>query len=266
MLLACAVIYAQDKTDWNIKFYHELVGREAFIYADNEEFAPMSAEFKFTLENMKTSLPDNSTVIIPASTKKFLVSKLTPINPRGSFAFKYAMGINIGNTLQKEFDRNFIYELPFEKGKKHKIYQGYHGKFSHQEILALDFDLDEGDKIFAARGGTVVEMVEHHNRSCPSLSCAKYNNKIVILHSDGTFADYSHLKINGSLVEKGDEVKQGQLIGYSGSTGYASGPHLHFGVYIPRISGSRDYIRTIFKTSANVPEELEEGRSYLKNY
>ncbi len=266
LLMAFAFISAQESTDWNIRFYHELVGREAFVYADNNEFAPMSAEFKFTLENMTTSLPDGSTVIVPPLAEKFLITKFTPVKSGASFAFKYSMGINIGNTLQQEFDKDHVYQLPFAKGKTHRIFQGYNGKFSHQNTLALDFDLKQGDPVHAARSGTVVEMVQHHNKSCPQLNCAKYNNKIVVLHSDGTFADYSHLKLNGSLVKKGEKISAGQLIGYSGSTGYATGPHLHFGVYLPRINGSRDYIETKFKTASSSAEVLAEGRSYHRNY
>ena len=264
LLLAFAVFPAQEKTDWEIRFYHEMQGRQAFVYADNNEYAPMAAEFKFTLTNMTTSLKDGSTVIIPPQSKKVLITQFTPIKSATSFAFKYSMGINIGNTLQREYDGDYIYQLPFAPGKSQKIFQGYHGKFSHQNVKALDFDLKEGDEIYAARGGIVVEMVEHHNKSCPQLNCAKYNNKIVVMHDDGTFADYSHLKLNGSLVEKGDLVKVGQLIGYSGSTGYATGPHLHFGVYLPKIDGSRDYIETKFKTVASPAELLIEGRTYQR--
>ena len=54
------------------------------------------------------------------------------------------------------------------------------------------------------------------------------NNKIVIKHDDGTFAQYMHLTQNGALVEIGEEISQGDLIGSSGNTGLAGFPHLHF--------------------------------------
>ena len=55
-----------------------------------------------------------------------------------------------------------------------------------------------------------------------------YGNFIKIYHGDGTIGSYVHLKRNGSIVEKGDKIEKGQLIGFSGNTGWSSGPHLHF--------------------------------------
>ena len=86
------------------------------------------------------------------------------------------------------------------------------------------------------------------------------------MHSDGTFGDYAHLKYKGTVVKKGDFVEKDQLIGYSGSTGFSTGPHLHFAVFINRIDGKRTYIETKFKTSESKAILLEEGKSYTKNY
>ena len=112
----------------------------------------------------------------------------------------------------------------------------------------------------------MVEVINSNNQNCADISCAKYNNKILILHNDGTFADYSHLKYNGAVVKKGEVVKKGQLIGYSGETGFSSGPHLHFAVFINRLDGERTFIKTLFKTSESNGTYLEEGKSYTKIY
>jgi murein DD-endopeptidase MepM/ murein hydrolase activator NlpD len=57
-----------------------------------------------------------------------------------------------------------------------------------------------------------------------------YGKKIVIYHNDKFTTVYGHL--DEILVNVGDTVKQGQIIGKMGSTGHSTGPHLHYEVYV----------------------------------
>lgn len=57
-------------------------------------------------------------------------------------------------------------------------------------------------------------------------------NSIRILHTDGSMAVYAHLEEDKAQVYPGLKVAAGQLIGYSGNTGFTSGPHLHFAIQI----------------------------------
>jgi murein DD-endopeptidase MepM/ murein hydrolase activator NlpD len=257
-------LFSQQK--WNLRFYNEINNREISIFADNEEPMQMSTQFKFQLANLSSTLSNDEIVVIPAKTKRFLISVLKEIKPNTANSFTYTNAYNFGNALQENFDNDYIYSLPYEKGETQSIFQGYDGKFSHQNELALDFDLKIGSPILAAREGIVVEVINNNTQNCPDISCAKYNNRIFIMHSDGTFADYSHLKYHGAIIKKGEFVKKDQVLGYSGSTGFASGPHLHFAVFINRIDGIRTFIETKFKTSESEGTLLEEGKSYTKNY
>lgn len=227
---------------------------------------PISTEFTIVTENMVSSLPSGKTVVLPPKSSRIEIARIKKIDPYKSNKFSYQMMTNFGNVLLTDFDEDYVYDLPFPKGKTYKIYQGYHGKSTHKDADALDFSLQTGDQVMAAREGLVVYTVENNDRGCPSRSCAQFANTILIMHSDGSFAEYTHLRLNGAQVEVGQQVKKGQLIGFSGNTGYSSGPHLHFSVFHNRIDGKRSYIRTKFRTSTSPAELLKEHGFYTRNY
>ncbi len=90
---------------------------------------------------------------------------------------------------------------------------------------AIDFGISLGTPIRAARGGVIL------GTGNTDLACkyASYGKWIFIKHDNGLSTLYAHLSVIN--VSSGQTVGMGQVIGYSGSTGYATGPHLHFGVY-----------------------------------
>ena len=117
------------------------------------------------------------------------------------------------------------------------------GAGTHQGI---DYVLDEGDPVYAAADGEISSITRDDSNGL----------MLVLKHSDGIETRYahlskiqivSHIKIEGgmmtvnntyNLITDGDhsnqkisgKVNRGQLIGYAGSTGRATGPHLHFEV------------------------------------
>jgi murein DD-endopeptidase MepM/ murein hydrolase activator NlpD len=153
-----------------------------------------------------------------------------------------------GSSVTKNID-SYIYDLPFEKGARHRIVQGYGGLFSHKHIAALDFDMPEGTAVLAAREGIIYAYKDDSNEGGPFPSYEKKANFIIVKHNDGSFGCYWHLKKNGVAVKKG-AVSKGQLIGYSGSTGFTLFPHLHFSVKRKLNYEKDSFVRTKFKTTA----------------
>lgn len=99
--------------------------------------------------------------------------------------------------------------------------QGLHG------YNAIDFGAPAGTAIIAAAGG---EVLISRNAGWNG----GYGNYIVIKHANGTQTLYAHN--NQNIVFSGQQVVQGQVIGYVGGTGRATGNHLHFevrGAYNP---------------------------------
>jgi murein DD-endopeptidase MepM/ murein hydrolase activator NlpD len=123
------------------------------------------------------------------------------------------------------------YSLPIKEGefKKINISSPAHiGKLEH----AIDFTCDEGTLIHAALDGEVVFVRDNSNVGGRDMK--KYwrkGNRIVIKHKNKEYSAYEHLRYRGAKVKVGEQVKTGQLIGYSGNTGYTFGPHLHFEVF-----------------------------------
>lgn len=91
------------------------------------------------------------------------------------------------------------------------------------EIGSVHYGLDisgsgfYGRSIYAARAGTVINSGD---------SGDGYGNKVIIDHGDGFMTVYAHNSV--CVVSSGDYVSKGQLIAYAGSTGYSTGPHLHY--------------------------------------
>lgn len=256
--------FAQDSV--RLKLYRENEGKAYMIFADNDEYAPISLEYSYTATNMSSSLANKKVVIIPAKSKKFLISKLNAVDAKKGTSFKYNVFYVFGD-VNAQHSENNTYSLPFEKHKKYVVYQGYNGKFSHQNANSIDFSLQLGNEVHAARAGKVVQVVIKNNQNCTTRNCAKFSNKIFILHNDGTLAEYVHLKQHGSAVQIGDQISEGQLIGFSGNTGWSKGPHLHFSVFTPKINGERNYLKTKFKVDGSkIPVYLEEKKSYSRSF
>lgn len=125
-------------------------------------------------------------------------------------------------------DTSYVCALPFEKGRSHLVVQGYFSHFSHKNRIAVDIKMKKGTKVCAARDGVVIRMVENNTKGGWSRKNSPYANLIVIQHADGMRTGYWHLQHDGALVNVGDSVKRGQVIGLSGSTGFSAFPHLHF--------------------------------------
>ena len=149
-------------------------------------------------------------------------------------------------------DSSYIYQLPYEENKTHLLVQGYFSHYTHKHRAALDFKMKKGTKICAARAGIVVKLKKDGKKGGTSIKNRSFGNLVVIQHEDSSRTGYWHLQFNGILVNIGDTVKQGQVIGLSGKTGYTYFPHLHFIVWRYNKKGDWLQIGTRFKTNKGI--------------
>src|SRR3989344_704980 len=94
----------------------------------------------------------------------------------------------------------------------------------------IDIKAPTGTQIFSSERGVVKEIGDTDQfGKWTQRPCLSYGKWVLIEHPNGLSTLYAHLSL--IRVQKGDIIKRGDLIAYSGSTGYAIGPHLHFTVY-----------------------------------
>lgn len=191
------------------------------------------------------------------------ILRLTRTRSDGGYSSKSTYTIAQGNVWDVKPDLDHLYWVPFEPGREVSVFQGFKGSFSHRGAYAIDLDVEVGTPITAAREGVVIDIKEGSNRRCPEERCAPYGNYILIQHPDGTIGNYVHLQKDGVLVEIGDSVQAGQLIGLSGNTGWSTGPHLHFDVSQPDISG-RKTIPFLLLGPSGEGVTPKEGKRYFR--
>lgn len=118
----------------------------------------------------------------------------------------------------------FLFKLPmrnsritsrFTKSRFHPVLKRYRAH------LGVDFGARPGTPILSTGDGRV--SFAGYSRG--------YGKTIKIRHSNGLTSLYAHQKSFKDGIRSGSKVKQGQIIGYVGSSGLSSGPHLHFGMY-----------------------------------
>jgi murein DD-endopeptidase MepM/ murein hydrolase activator NlpD len=141
-------------------------------------------------------------------------------NGKKHYVFKHSDGKyydDNGKELIKKYMgkplRHIRITSPFTYRRYHPILKKY---TAH---LGTDFGAKRGTPILSVANGTVIF----------SGKMGGYGNVIKIKHADNYVSLYAHQ--SRLKVKSGDIVKKGQVIGYVGSTGRSTGPHLHFGLY-----------------------------------
>ena len=231
------------------------------LYAQNNSFCPISMSLNLKVQtNIRTDKSLPYQIIIPADGEPHKVIRMEPKNTYKDSRYEYEFTYVLGD-VNAVHDDTQAYLLPYRHGTSAPIGQGYNGRYSHKGLYCLDFDLPKGTNVHAARGGVVVSIKENSKSGCKHPRCKSWANYIVICHDDGTMANYIHLQHRGSLVEVGQQVKAGEIIGKSGNTGWSSGPHLHFEVFVQKM-GSTQSIPTKFLVGDGQSKQLQEKQSY----
>ncbi|MCX7033356.1 MAG: M23 family metallopeptidase [Arenimonas sp.] len=201
-----------------VAFAHNRLGGPVEVELSATELSGMSADAVLPLRRV---LPANQTVPL---------LRLTPSASGG----RHALQLDATPGEPHRVARDVVYSLPVDE-VRFELGQGFHGGFSHQDEanrFAVDLIVAEGTPVLAARNGVVMQATSGFREGGTDPSLADRANQVRVLHEDGSMALYAHLQEGAVYVRPGDKVTLGQVIGRAGSTGYSTGPHLHFAVQL----------------------------------
>lgn len=142
-----------------------------------------------------------------------------------------------------------ICRYPFDT-KKYKIkIESPTGEFAHENFpesrYAVDFILPLGTPVLDVRDGIVVSAkhdsdINLSTKEVESLSinekiflANRYTNLVTLDHGDGILTEYCHLS-KRKILSWEQSVKEGEVIGYTGRSGFMDRDHLHFNAFMTR--------------------------------
>jgi len=187
------------------------------VVIKNPLYIPVEIEIKSASNEIASQY-----LVIPAQKSKTLVDNLAS---KPDFTYRWITG-----DPKAQVDHS-VYQFPSNTGKALKITQSFNGKFSHFQTpnkYAVDIAMPVGTDITAARAGVVVATKDNFHMSGKTRYFVDKANYVKVLHTDGTFATYAHILQDTVVVSPGDKVEVGDKLARSGSSGYSTGPHLHF--------------------------------------
>lgn len=201
----------------------------------NEYFGPVEVELVFTRQDNVRSKPELPNRFVVQSGKSKPLLQIGAVNQAHSWSYSLNYRYMIGDPEARHNDA-FRYLPPFDPADRFQITQAFGGEFSHQDDenkYAVDIAMPVGTPLYAARAGIVMAVDNDFYRGGTDNQVFRSRaNSIRILHDDGSMALYAHLQLEQAQVNPGMSVKAGQLLAYSGNTGYSSGPHLHFVIQV----------------------------------
>ncbi len=206
------------------------------LYAVNQNHAPVQLKLDLKrLDNLRPgnlgpgqSLPDH--FLVPPRGELRLVALQRVAG--GSTGLDYDYRWQLGDPTAQP-DADYAYLAPIPASGSFRVTQSFNGGFSHHGAsgrYAVDIAMPIGTAVRAARGGLVTSVTDQFNSGGNSPSYRSQTNSVYVMHDDGTFGIYAHLRHRSALVKPGQRIERGQILAQSGNTGYSTAPHLHFAV------------------------------------
>ena len=229
---------------------------------DSPAAYPVTVTVKVESSNLKSEqrLPYNQSMRNARNLPLFEMRRADAARP---FDYRYEARWGCGDK-RAVHDNLHVYRLPFQVGSSFVRIQGPGGEYSHQGAgyYSYDFGMPEGTPVLAARAGVVCSTKSDSNVGGPDRRYQDDANYVQVVHDDGTVGWYLHLQQHRVNVQPGEQVAAGQLLGFSGNTGFSAQPHLHFQVHRPLTADTYRALQLRIATSLGVKDRMEQGELY----
>jgi murein DD-endopeptidase MepM/ murein hydrolase activator NlpD len=247
-----------------IRLYQRSMTNGVALVAENTFFGPVQLAFRINaIDNVAESTPRRGVEVLPprSQTELVVVGKAVDyVTLRFDTEFEFLPG-----EPGIEHRPTQPYRLPYSLASTVRVSQTFPEMTTHTDPAsqhAVDFVMDVGTDVFAAREGIVIEVASDFFESGTSLAVDGPRANIVrVLHDDGTMALYVHLNWNTIRVVPGQRVRRGEYLADSGNTGFSTGPHLHF-VVQRNSGGALVSVPLEFAGPTGGPVTLASGQSY----
>lgn len=241
LLLAGAPALAEPPYPLSIE--NQRTARGYRLQARNLGPAPVSLSLRLSDQvNLASERSYPQVVVVPPNGGSVDLGEVYAATASRAFSFRTQYRWLLGD-LRARHAPETLYRLPWPDGQRFAFGQSPGGPLStHTQPdseYAVDIPMPEGTPIVAARAGRVIATAASQTFGGQTPDMLSRANVVQILHDDRSIGLYAHLAPGGVRVASGQYVPAGQVIGLAGSTGYSSGPHLHFAVLTVRLNGDR---------------------------
>jgi murein DD-endopeptidase MepM/ murein hydrolase activator NlpD len=261
-IIVCVPLYYLKAQSKYLKFNTEKQGSYQELYVTNSGNGNITLAVEFDqLDNCNSNPYSPEVTVHPGEYTKIATISRSASNEAWKYHYKFWSVWGSTNAMHD----GTTYQLPYYSGKSFKVIQGFNGTLTHfgDQAYAIDWNMPENTPVLAARGGIVVDTEESFSEGGASDYYKDEVNFVKILHSDGTIGRYFHFGYGKVNVSAGQKVKAGELIGYSGNTGFSTCPHLHFDVSKPINGKQMESVPFAFSTSNSDSDELIQGQVYI---
>ena len=208
-------------------------GETFTLYAENRCKAELTLDVELQLSNLEAGPYERTRVLPP--TGRLVLATMKLQRPKEPYSCGSKLDAQLGSFKAKPVD--YHYAIPWSAPKMFRVVRAWNEPPDHggPDAYAADVAMPVDTEVRAAREGVVAALHADAKDGglAPAFDAPERANWVVVVHADGTWARYWHLRRGGVKVAVGQRVKRGTPLGASGATGRTVVPHLHFEVGHP---------------------------------